>query len=84
MGRINSPRGKVSLGQGDGAADGGMEVDLSGTTVITYSGITDIGGGFAFRQGAALGPTIGSTTSNLALPSQAHVWFGWSPGRWAA
>lgn len=67
---VTSPWGKVSLGQGDGAANGGMEVDLSGTSVIQYSGITDIGGGFAFRQGAVVGPTIGSTTGNLDFESR--------------
>ena len=30
--------GKVSLGKGDGAANGSAEVDLSGTTTIDYSG----------------------------------------------
>lgn len=67
---VTSPWGKVSLGQGDGAANGGMEVDLSGTTVMQYSGITDIGGGFAFRQGATVGPTIASTTGNLDFESR--------------
>ncbi|MDP1691356.1 MAG: porin [Burkholderiaceae bacterium] len=67
---VVSPWGKVSLGQGDGAANGGMETDLSGTTVIQYSGITDIGSGFAFRQGAVVGPTIGSTTGNLDFESR--------------
>lgn len=61
--------GKVSLGQGYGAANGGMEVDLSGAAVINYSGITDIGGGFAFRQGSTFGPTIGSTIGNLDFES---------------
>ncbi len=62
--------GKVSLGQGDGAANGGMEVDLSGTTVIHYSGITDIGGNFAFRENGAFGPTIASTIGNLDFESR--------------
>lgn len=62
--------GKVSFGQGDGAANGGMEVDLSGTSVINYSSSTDIGGNFAFRQGAAFGPTIASTIGNLDFESR--------------
>jgi predicted porin len=62
--------GKVSFGQGDGAANGGMEVDLSGTSVINYSSSTDIGGNFAFRQGGAFGPTIASTTGNLDFESR--------------
>lgn len=62
--------GKVSFGQGDGAANGGMEVDLSGTSVINYSSSTDIGGNFAFRQGTAFGPTIASTIGNLDFESR--------------
>lgn len=62
--------GKVSFGQGDGAANGGMEVDLSGTSVINYSSQTDIGGSFAFRNAAGPGPTIGSTMGNLDFESR--------------
>jgi predicted porin len=62
--------GKVSLGQGDGAANGGMEIDLSGTSVISYSSVTDIGGKFAFRNGAGFGPTIDSTIGNLDFESR--------------
>jgi predicted porin len=62
--------GKLSLGQGDGAANGGMEVDLSGTSVINYSSQTDIGAAFNFRNGATLGPTIGSTIDNLDFESR--------------
>lgn len=64
--------GTVSFGQGDGAANGGMEVDLSGTTVIQYSGFSDIGGGFTFRNkvGGAAGSTIGATLSNLDFESR--------------
>lgn len=65
-----SQYGKVSFGQGDGAANGGMEVDLSGTTVIHYSGVTDIGGKFAFRNDAGFGPTIDSTIGNLDFESR--------------
>lgn len=64
--------GRASLGRGDGAANGGMESDLSGTTVIGYSGITDIGGGFAFRNDAAIGPTIAATIGNLDFESRYH------------
>lgn len=67
---VLSPWGQLSLGQGDGAANGGMEVDLSGTTVITYSGITYIGGKFAFRQGSDFGPTIDATIGNLDFESR--------------
>ncbi|MCH4563954.1 porin [Halomonas sp. EGI 63088] len=43
--------GKVSLGQGDGAANGIAEIDLSGTSLINYAGVTDIGGSIAFQEG---------------------------------
>ncbi len=59
--------GKVSLGQGNGAANGGMESDLSGTTVVTYSGMTDFGGGISFGNG---GPAIGDTMGNLDFESR--------------
>lgn len=67
---LRSAWGKISAGQGDGAANGGTEVDLSGTTVIQYAGVTDIGGGFAFRDGADFGPTIGSSIGNLDFESR--------------
>ena len=40
--------GKFSLGWGSSASDGTSEVDLSGTTVIGYSSITDMAGGQLF------------------------------------
>lgn len=40
--------GTVSVGQGDTASNGTAEVDLSGTTVIGYSGISDLAGGMLF------------------------------------
>jgi predicted porin len=64
--------GNVSLGQGDGAANGGIEVDLSGTSVINYAGVTDIGGALAFRNGAGAltGATIANTTSQQDFESR--------------
>lgn len=67
---LQTEYGKLSFGQGDGAANGGMEVDLSGTTVIQYSSVTDIGGKFAFRNAAGFGPTIDATTGNLDFESR--------------
>jgi len=40
--------GKVSLGQGDGAANGNIERDLSGTMVISYTNPALVGGGLEF------------------------------------
>ena len=64
--------GKVSLGQGDGAANGGTEVDLSGTAVANWAGASLIGGGFGFRNdaGVLFGPTIGNTISNQDFESR--------------
>src|SRR5688572_4045522 len=42
--------GRLNIGQGDGAANGGVEVDLSGTGVINPSLVTDLGGGLFFRN----------------------------------
>jgi hypothetical protein len=41
--------GKIWLGQGDTATNGSSEVDLSGTDVVEYSGISDLAGGISFR-----------------------------------
>jgi hypothetical protein len=40
--------GKVSVGQGDGAANGNIERDLSGTSVISYANPALIGGSLSF------------------------------------
>jgi len=42
--------GKLSLGKGNVAAYGTTAVDLSRTTVIAYSGLTDLAGAMLFRQ----------------------------------
>jgi len=60
--------GKVSLGKGDGAANGTAEVDLSGTAVITYSSVTSTAGGFTFidkTTNLPSGTTVGDTRSNF-------------------
>lgn len=65
---IKSPYGKFSLGQGNSASNGTSEVDLSGTTVAGYSGLTDIGSSFQYSNagtGALTGVTLGATFSNL-------------------
>ena len=51
--------GRLWLGQGDTASNGTSEVDLSGTSVIAYSGIADMAGGLGFSDGGMLGPSIG-------------------------
>jgi len=62
--------GYLSFGQGDGAANGGTEVDLSGTTVAQWAGVSDIGGAMRFRNSTATGPTIGQTTSQQDFESR--------------
>ena len=43
--------GRLSVGKGSAASDGASEVDLSGTTVVAYSGIAGLAGGLLFRDG---------------------------------
>ncbi len=64
--------GKATLGQTDGAANGGSEVDLSGTSVAHYAGNTDIGGAFRFRDGAGgfTGPTIAASSNQQDFESR--------------
>lgn len=62
--------GSMRLGQGDGAANGNIEIDLSGTKVVQYANASVIGGAFTFREGGVVGPSIGSTTSDLDFESR--------------
>jgi predicted porin len=58
--------GKVWIGQGDGAANGTSEVDLSGTSVIMYSGVNDTAGSLTFENNDDVTiARLGSTRSNL-------------------
>jgi hypothetical protein len=58
--------GTIWLGQGSMASDGTAEVDLSGTTVIAYSSISDTAGGHFFRTGDGL---LSDTTVGDAFPN---------------
>jgi len=68
--------GRVNIGQGDGAANGATESDLSGTGMANGIGVADIGGGINFRQtgtGAAtppLGPNINSSMNQQDFESR--------------
>jgi predicted porin len=63
--------GKLSFGQGDGAANGGVEVDLSGTGVAHYADVSATGGAFAFRTAAGgAGPTLGGVLSQQDFESR--------------
>ena len=58
--------GRLWVGQGDTASNSTSEVDLSGTSVVAYSGIADMAGGIAFATPAnVLGPRIGQAFSNF-------------------
>jgi hypothetical protein len=60
---IKGKFGKATIGQGDGAANGSAEVDLSGTTVIQYSGSSgDLLG--SMEYGTSL-VTVGEARSNF-------------------
>ena len=68
---FESSWGKLSLGQGDGAANGGVEVDLSGTTVAHYADLAAFGGGIAFRTAAGgMGPDVGDVLSSQDFESR--------------
>lgn len=68
--------GRVNMGQGDGAANGATESDLSGTGMANGIGVADLGGGFNYRvtgTGAAVppfGPTIGQTINQQDFESR--------------
>ena len=59
--------GRITVGQGDTASNGTSEEDLSGTTVIGYSGISFMAGGLRFRDNlkTLTDITVGSAFSNL-------------------
>ncbi|WP_342078510.1 porin [Yoonia sp. SS1-5] len=59
--------GRLTFGQGDTASNNTSEVDLSGTTVVGYSGVEDTAGGVQFRDsdGAFIGTTVGDAFTNL-------------------
>lgn len=64
--------GKLTLGQTDGAANGGTEVDLSGTDIAQGAlGASAIGGGIEFTSGGvASGVSIGDVIDNLDFESR--------------
>ena len=63
--------GMVRLGQGDGAANGASEVDLSGTSLAHYATSPDIGGAFQYRTAGVLsGTSIGESISSQDFESR--------------
>lgn len=70
---VQSGAGTLTLGQGSGAADGGTEVDLSGTDVVLGALSTNaIGGAFEYfsSAGVSTGETIGGTIGNQDFESR--------------
>jgi hypothetical protein len=59
--------GKFYIGQGSMATDGIADIDLSGTTMVNYNGISDSAGSFQFRDagGTLSGITIGDIAPSL-------------------
>jgi porin-like protein len=63
--------GKLSVGQGDGAANGNIERDLSGTIIVSYTNPALVGGGLHF--GTSANPdqvAFGSTMSDQDFESR--------------
>jgi len=58
--------GRLWLGQGDTASNSTSEIDLSGTTVASYSDIAAVGGSFEFQNnGVGIGITVGGSRNNF-------------------
>lgn len=58
--------GRLWLGQGDTASNGTSEVDLSGTSLIGYSSVSDMAGGILYRDNGELSTiSVGDAFSNL-------------------
>ncbi len=58
--------GRMWLGQGDMVSNGTSEVDLSGTTVATYSTVYKVGGSFEFKDdGESIGITVSDSRSSF-------------------
>ena len=71
--------GKLTLGKTDMASNNIVQIDLSGTSVVQYSGANDIGADFRFRTegvlGAGDGPSIDAVYSQfdgLSRRNQIH------------
>lgn len=64
---LETPRfGKFSVGQGSMGSDGVTESDLSGTTLASYVGISDVAGGYFFRTSRG---TLSTTRVQDAYPT---------------
>ena len=57
--------GRVNIGQGDGAANGATESDLSGTGMANGIGVADLGGGFQYRTGAGTASAVPRSAQSI-------------------
>jgi predicted porin len=58
--------GKITIGQGDGAANGTTEIDLSGTALVTYSDVGTTAAGITFvESNGDPVATVGSVHANF-------------------
>ena len=64
--------GRLNMGQGDGAANGATESDLSGTGMANGIGVADLGGGFQYRTpaGALSGLTVNGSINQQDFESR--------------
>jgi hypothetical protein len=63
--------GRINMGQGDGAANGATESDLSGTGMANGIGVADIGGGINYRgPGLAFGPNVNASINQQDFESR--------------
>ncbi len=65
---LDSPMGRLSVGQGSTASDGTSEVDLSNTWLVAYSGVADLAAGILFfddRSNALTDTAVGSAFANF-------------------
>ena len=63
--------GRFNIGQGDGAANGASESDLSGTGMVNGIGVADLAGGFQYRNATGYsGTTIGQSINQQDFESR--------------
>lgn len=62
--------GRMNMGQGDGAANGATESDLSGTGMANGVGVADLGGGFQWRNTATTPATLSGVTIGNTINQQ--------------
>ena len=67
--------GKVTLGQTDGAANGTVERDLSGTTVVALNSRQTVGGAIAFKSKNVFNPNLTDSAGRTVTIGTAYNHF---------